>query len=99
MAAEATQWQKTGAAPPSGSAGQSLSSPQHCTKQLLWFDQHVTDNRGVLLRCISSYNDDMCITLLVHTIIVSCCATFNIVLSSTNCQSVHMLCVKASGSF
>uniref|UniRef100_A0A3Q3W561 non-specific serine/threonine protein kinase n=1 Tax=Mola mola TaxID=94237 RepID=A0A3Q3W561_MOLML len=29
MAAEATQWQKTGAAPPSGSAGYSLSSPQH----------------------------------------------------------------------
>lgn len=29
MAAEATQWQKTGAAPPSGSAGHTLSFPKH----------------------------------------------------------------------
>lgn len=29
MAAEATQWQKTGAAPPSGSAGHNLSFPKH----------------------------------------------------------------------
>lgn len=29
MAAEATQWQKAGAAPPSGSAGHNLSFPQH----------------------------------------------------------------------
>ncbi|KAG8007521.1 SRSF protein kinase 1, partial [Nibea albiflora] len=35
MAAEATQWQKAGAAPPSGSAGHSLSFPQHSVKQLL----------------------------------------------------------------
>lgn len=35
MAAEATQWQKSGAAPPSGSAGHSLSFPQHSIKQLL----------------------------------------------------------------
>lgn len=38
MAAEATQWQKTGAAPPSGSAGHNLSLTPPSTKQRLWLD-------------------------------------------------------------
>lgn len=36
MAAEATQWQKTGAAPPSGSAGRHLSFTQHSVKHLFF---------------------------------------------------------------
>lgn len=36
MAAEATQWQKTGAAPPSGSAGHNLSFPKHSSRHLFW---------------------------------------------------------------
>lgn len=44
MAAEATQWQKTGAAPPSGSAGHTLSFP------LLY--QHVGDYQEV--SCLDS---------------------------------------------
>lgn len=47
MAAEATQWQKTGAAPPSGSAGHNLSLTLLSTKQLLWLDQHVADKQEV----------------------------------------------------
>lgn len=48
MAAEATQWQKTGAAPPSGSAGHHLSFTQHSAKRLLlWFDRHVAACKDV----------------------------------------------------
>lgn len=55
MAAEATQWQKTGAAPPSGSAGHNLSLPQHATKHLLRFDRHVADNSEVCSRSSASH--------------------------------------------
>uniref|UniRef100_A0A673ASW5 non-specific serine/threonine protein kinase n=1 Tax=Sphaeramia orbicularis TaxID=375764 RepID=A0A673ASW5_9TELE len=54
MAAEATQWQKTGTAPPSGSAGHNLSLSLHSTKQVLRFDRHVADNQEVCLLGLSA---------------------------------------------
>ena len=52
MAAEATQWQKIGVAPPSGSAGYNLSFLWHAAKHFIvcvcvWFDWHVAEYKTV----------------------------------------------------